>query len=107
MKKKPFIECKKTKICMFAHFWPGTSAGIFIWNARKITKCRFADYDNEWCILREEVLRKPMTENKRVHWRYGGAGCESGSNYEDCLFKTWKNPYSYYQLRKAILFRKF
>ena len=89
--KDAYKECKERKICMKVLFWPGTSAGVDIWETRHIDACRFASLKKEECILHQRKLSPPISKKEIEKWHWGGSGCERGESSCTVLIKTWEN----------------
>ena len=71
--------------------WPGTSAGVAVWDVRHMEACRFANYHREECILHKKPLASPVVEKRVLTWTWEGSGIESGSNSCTVKTKTWYN----------------
>jgi hypothetical protein len=88
-----YKECKKRELCASVLCWPNYGGGFEI-RYEGSSFCRFCDWSDKKCILRNGNLPKVSVENEVQSWSWNSApGFDSGENSAECLRKTIKNKF--------------
>ena len=95
-----YKECKKSELCASVLCWPDYGGGYEI-RYEGSWFCRFCDWGNEICILRNCKIPNPNVKKEVQSWNWrSSAVSDSGENSAECLRKATKN--RFYSKRKAV-----
>ena len=89
-------ECKARKYCIDGILWPYRDCGVTVQRLRHDLSdvCRFSDYRDMTCELRDNRMEKAQQSKEVVRWSWRGSPFgAAGSNEMECVRMKVKNRY--------------